>query len=116
MWIWTDFHLYGLSVNQELTLDLTVGAFFSCDGTKLKRVSESLLSNYVRGTSWISLDFITQLIDHDPKVFCFAGVIWPPYSLQHGLVSERLSLVNYEETQNVKFFGGQMNSSTTHHN
>src|SRR5271154_4000459 len=96
-------------------LGLAAKVFFGSHGAKLKPVPQSLLSDYVKRMRWVVLDFLAQLIDHYAQIFCFGGVIRSPHSLQDGPVGKRLSLVNYEETQDVKFFRGQMNSIAAHH-
>src|ERR1700724_824586 len=61
----------------------------------------------------IFLDFLAQLIYHHTEVFCFLGVIRSPDGLQQPLMGKRLSFVNYESAQDVKFFGSQVDSLTT---
>ena len=90
--------------------------FFGHFAANLKLVPEPLLRDYVCWTSRILFEFLAQLIYYSAEVLGFGSVIRSPYSLQDSLVGQRFSLVNYQETQNVKFFRGQMNSIAAYDN
>ena len=74
-----------------------------------KPVSEPLLGDDIQRMGGIFLDLLSQLIDDDPKMFGFLGVIRSPHSLQDSLVSQRFVMVNHKEPKDVELFGREMN-------
>ena len=57
----------------------------------------------------ILLDFLTQLVDHNSKIFRLLAIFRPPHGLQQPAVCDWLTLMSNEVFQNIELFGSEMN-------
>ena len=88
--------------------------FFRRNDWKLEPVSKPRLRQDIARSCRVLLDLLAQLVYHHAKVLRLLTVVRPPDSLQQLFVRDRFSLLSYEKSQHIEFFGTEMDALTTH--
>src|SRR5271157_209498 len=87
-------------------------AFVPCMTGKLKPIANPGFGQDIDRVRGVSLDFLSQLADHNAQDLRFLAMVWAPDSAQDFLMRNHFPLLGHKQAQNSEFCGSQMDSLT----